>query len=82
MNIPAELVDIANTCDMHGLRPEADMLTEIARSLMSPGKEAQPANDNDPNREMPWEKAMRERPDAPWYNQGVDGDDQTDFMGR
>jgi len=34
MNIPAELVSIANTCDMNGLIHEADMLTEIARILM------------------------------------------------
>jgi len=34
MNIPAELVSIANTCDMNGLINEADMLTEIARILM------------------------------------------------
>lgn len=79
MNIPAELVNIANTCDMFGMREEADTLTEIARNLMGAGKETPT---NNPNREMPWEKAMRERPDAPWYNEGAPGDDQTDFMGR
>lgn len=40
MNIPAELVDIANTCDMHGLRGEADLLTEIARTLMTSGRDS------------------------------------------
>jgi hypothetical protein len=34
MNIPAELVMVANTCDMYGLRHEADVLTEIARHLI------------------------------------------------
>jgi hypothetical protein len=34
MNIPHELVIIANTCDMHELHEEADMLTHIAQILM------------------------------------------------
>jgi len=82
MNIPEELVEIANQCDLYGLRHEADVLTHIAKMIMESNNVPQ-QEEKAPlvKQEMPWEKAMRERPDAPWYNQG-EGDYTTDFMGN
>ena len=44
MNIPAELVIVANTCDMMGLTHEADVLTDIARRLIQEEQLKQPEN--------------------------------------
>lgn len=48
MNIPHELVIIANTCDMHKLHEEADMLTHIAQILMQEEKSKQMLNTYNP----------------------------------
>ncbi len=38
MNIAAELLEIANRCDMHNLTAEADILTEIAQTMLGTQK--------------------------------------------
>lgn len=83
MNIPAELVMVANQCDINGLREEADILTNIAKVLMSQDSGNQQIEQPQENE---WEKQRRLRPDVIPYNQTPISEENensmTDYMGR
>lgn len=75
MNIPAQLVEVANTIDQFGFRTEADILTNIASHLINQERVKKTVPQNMPS-------GMEQE----WYNQTPQSESDdlalTDYMGR
>jgi hypothetical protein len=81
MNIPHELVIIANTCDMHDLHDEADMLTQIAQILMQEERSKKMLNTYNPG-QTTVDLKMTEPTGSNPFNQLTDnGSKLSDMMG-
>lgn len=81
MNIPAELVMIANECDLQGLNKEADILTDVARKLLDKQDASRMNNDWQISAEE--QNARNQAFISPQYRNPQENEsDFTDFMGR